>query len=374
VRRFVEQELLPLESQYGWQEDRVPQEIKVGLIKKVKDLGLWFMSEPVEYGGGGLSLVGTVAAQEEIGRALILREVFGGLNGVLIAPGLYQGTPEQKQKYLLPTMRGEMWGCWCLTEPITGSDPSMMATTALRDGDTYILTGAKHFISGADKADWFIVPARIKGTRGRTGITLFIVEKGTPGLTVSRVIDTMGEPSSCSPAFRPGEIAIQDCVVRLQDRIGEEGQGWEFIQNLMGAFRFAMGAQSVGLSERMLKMCVDYSKSRVTFGEPLARRQAIQFMLADSAIEIHTTRLLTYHGAWKSDQGQDSRQEISMIKVYASEMLFRVADRAIQIFGAMGVAKEMPLEKIFRNARCDRIVEGPNEIHRWVIARNLLRN
>ena len=226
--------------------------------------------------------------------------------------------------------------------------------------------------TSAAKADYAVVVARMKGTQRREGITIFVVPATTPGYRVVREIPMMG--FSLVSLGRQCEIALEDCVLSPDHVLGEPGQGWQLMQQQMGGARFNVGAIAVGISERCLKMAIDYAKQRVTFHEPLFNRQAIQWMLADSAVEIHATRLMVYQGAWKIDQGEDARQEIAMVKVFGSEMVGMVVDRALQIHGGLGYSKDMVLERYYRDVRAMRIVDGTSEIQRYIIARNLLRD
>jgi acyl-CoA dehydrogenase len=368
IARFVEERLLPLEREVEFVEERIPVDTFRALRTQLRELGLLNLTRPESQGGAGFGARDMVVVQEAQGRSL-----FGGdLWRDEGMPEMLNRFPEeQRKKFEEIAERDELRSCLGLTDPTSGSDPSSMKTFFVRDGDHYVLNGRKIFISGAHVADYAIVYAREQGTSGRDGINSFVVDTDEPGFTAA-VIPTLGRPSSVSNDAC--EVALEDCIVPEKCRLTGEGSGWGTAQNTLSGIRFAMGARSVALATRCLEMALDYSKQRVTFGEPISKRQSVQNMLADSATEIQATRLLTQYGAWKQDQGQDARQEISMVKIMATEMLGNVADRAIQIHGGMGITKQLPLEKIYRNARVDRIVDGPNEVHRWVIARNLLRD
>jgi acyl-CoA dehydrogenase len=367
VRRFVKEELLPLERPCQFKVENLPPETFEALVKKVKDIGLYGLGVPVQFGGPGLGQLALTLIEEDIRWAMVGTNVFGS-NG---PAALYTASDDLKERYLYPTLRGEKRSCFAFTEPITGADPSSMITNAVRDGDNYVINGRKIFITGAHKASYMQLFARMKGTTGREGITSFIVDMDAPGVHIDRIIYTMAHPSAASEF--PCEIALTDVVVPASQRVGEEGGAWGIAQGFLGGARFGMGANAIARSERCLQMATDYAKQRVTFGQPIANRQAVQFMLADSSIEIESLRWLTYSSSWKTEQGMDTRSEISMVKVLASETLWRVADRAIQVHGGVGLTTDLPLELIFREARVDRIVDGPNEVHRFVIARNLLR-
>jgi acyl-CoA dehydrogenase len=277
-------------------------------------------------------------------------------------------TQEQREKYLLPYARGEKRSAIAISEPGAGSDPAGMQTTAVKKGDQWVINGRKIWISRAHIADFTIVMAVTdKEKRARGGITAFLVDKGTPGLVLQRQIPVIG-------SHAPWEIVFEDMTIPDAQILGEIGQGFAPMQLRLTVRRLEIGSWCVGFAQRCLDMMVDYAKQRVTFGQRLADRQAIQWFIADSATDIHASRLMTHHGAWKFDQGEDVRQEASMLKIFATEMATRVADRAMQTHGGMGMSKELPLEFIYRRLRPMRIFEGPTEVHRWVIARSLLKD
>jgi acyl-CoA dehydrogenase len=369
VRRFVREHLLPLEREVEYDDEKIPESRHRQLMGMVRELGLRGLQRPVEQGGPGFGQRDMVVVHEEAARSLIGKDLW---NSGGVPRELYRLPEDVRQRFVEKAERDELRTCLALTEASSGSDPASMQSYFVRDGDNYVINGHKMFITGAHRADYARVFAREKGTSGRQGIAAFLVDTANPGFKVVRVIPTMGRPSSVGTDAC--ELILDDCVVPAYARLTQEGDGWSMVQGALGGVRFAMGARSVAYAQRCLEMATEYSKHRVTFGEPLASRQAVQFMLADSYVEIQATRMLTYHGAWKLDQGLDARQEISVVKVFATEMLGRVADRAIQVHGGIGISKDLPLEKIYRDARLDRIVDGPNEVHRWVIARNLLRD
>ncbi len=366
IARFVNEKLLPLEQEVEFEEKNIPTETMHALRAQLRDLGLLSLTLPVSSGGAGFGHRDMVVVQEAQARSLFGGDLWRGFG---MPEVLNRFTPEQQAKFKDKADRDELRSCFCLTDPTSGSDPSSMQTSFIRDGDHYVLNGRKIFISGADVADYAILYAREQGTSRKEGINSFLVDTDDEGFT-AKVIPTMGRPSSTSSDAC--EVWVEDLIVPENCRLTGEGSGWGNAQGTLGGIRFAMGARSVGLATRCLEMALEYSKQRVTFGESISKRQAVQNMLADSYTEIQATRLLTLHGAWKQDQGMDARQEISMVKIMSTEMLGNVVDRAIQIHGGMGVTKQLPLERIYRNARVDRIVDGPNEVHRWVIARNLL--
>lgn len=365
VRRFTQEELMPIEREYLHQE-RVPDEVIIRLEERVKELGWWMLGVPAEYGGGGVSELGMHLVLEETSKAifgLIQEKGFGREP----EPLLYHCDEEQKERYLYPVIRGEKRATFAQTEPNAGSDPASLETTAVRQGDNYVLNGTKTFIHGSGKrTDFYEVLATVDRSKGRAGITCFIVEKDTPGFRVEREIPIMGGALTY-------ELSFRDCVVPARNRIGEEGEGFALGQRYLGKGRLRFGPHSVGMAERALEMAIQYSKQRITFGQPLSQRQSIQWMLADSAVEIDCTRWMSYHGAWMYDQGMDIRDKASRVKLYASEMVGRVVDRALQVHGALGATDDLPLAKMYRQVRHARIGEGAAEIMRFVIARNLLR-
>lgn len=368
VRRFVEEEFIPLEKLLPPFSNQLPDGHKERLRAKLQQIGIWALNAPVEYGGGGISTLGMCLVNEELNHSTIGSvgvAIYGGDPPVIV----YEGNDAQKEKYLIPIIRGEMEACFAQTEPNAGSDPASMETSAVKDGDNWILNGSKIFISHAEQSDYALVFAVTdKQKRNRGGITCFIVETKTPGFKVTRLIDTMG-------GFRPAEIVLQDCVVPDENRLGPVGRGFQLAQSWLAAGRLIQHPPAcVGASDRSLKMAINYSKQRVTFGQPLSERQAVQWMLADSAVEIHAARMMTYQGAWKADQGEDIRVEAAICKLYATEMACRVIDRAIQIHGGVGYSRELPLERFYRDFRRSRITEGASEVQRFIIARDLLRD
>jgi acyl-CoA dehydrogenase len=272
----------------------------------------------------------------------------------------------QRDAYLAPYVRGETVSAIGISEPQAGGDPAGMLTRAVRDGDDWVINGRKIWVSRVPEADFTILMAvtdREKGARG--GISAFLIDKGTPGFIVARRIPMIGG------AFTY-ELVLEDCRVEGWKLLGVEGQGFAPMQLRLGTRRVQMAAWSVGMAQRALDMICEYAPQRKTFGLPLSERQAIQWWVTDAATRIHAARLMTYDCAWKIDQGRETRLEMSMIKAYATEMAWEVVDRAMQTFGAMGMTKEMPLQLMASKLRTMRIYEGPTEVHKWVVARNLL--
>jgi acyl-CoA dehydrogenase len=272
----------------------------------------------------------------------------------------------QREAYLAPYVRGETVSAIGISEPGAGSDPSAMITRAERQGDDWVLNGRKIWISRADHADFTIVMALTdKEKRARGGISAFLVDRGTPGFNVLRRIPMVGGASTF-------EIALEDCRVEGWKLLGTEGAGFAPMQIRLGTRRLEMAAWSIGMAQRALDMICAFAPQRVVFGQPLSERQAIQWWVADAATKIHAARLMTYDCAWKLDSGRDVRLEISMIKAFATEMAYEIVDHAMQAHGAMGMTKELPLQMMSTKLRTMRIYDGPTEVHKWVVARNLL--
>lgn len=364
VKRFVDDEFMPLET--ALKDDpllRMPPDLYREKVQKMKDLGLWALNVPVEYGGGGMGALAMALVTEESYRCIIGRNMWGRA----IHGGLLASNDEHKRKYVYPTISGELNGATAFTEPNAGGDLAGIQTTCERSGDGWVINGSKVFISFADAADYVMVLTRLKGTSRRDGMTWFVVDKGTPGFKVVRQIGMMAGNDTW-------ELSFDDCYVPNSQLVGEPGKGWESGQDTLGGSRLLIGARGIAVAARCLEMGLAYSKTRSTFDAPLATRQAVQFMLADSLMELHATRLMLYHAAWKADRGEDYRQETAMLKVFSSEMAGRVVDRMVQIHGSSGLSKDLPLEKFYRDVRAMRIYEGPSEVQRWIIARNMLRD
>ena len=369
VANFVRDELLPLE-QGVLAREADGQGLGVGpdehkrLDEVSRKLGLWGLDAPEDIGGADLPAVAMVGVNEELGKTVTpytlppdspnLRMLMATVN----AP--------QRKAYLEPSVRGETISAIGISEPGAGADPAGMTTRAVRDGDDWVLDGRKIWISRAADADFTIVMAvtnKEKGARG--GMSAFLVDKGTPGFNVLRRIPMIGGAITY-------EIALEGCRVEGWKLLGEEGNGFAPMQLRLGTRRIEMASWSIGMAQRAMEMMIEYAPQRKTFGLPLSERQAIQFWIADAATRIHAARLMTYDCAWKLDQGRDVRLEISMIKAYATEMAWEVVDRAMQTFGAMGMTKELPLQAMANKLRVMRIYDGPTEVHKWVVARNLL--
>ncbi len=368
VRRFVDEELIPLEAEYRPEADAMPEEMLRPLQQKAKSIGLWLLDVPKEYGGADLDLLTRCVIAEEVGRTVVIPYRINEVFGPEVRPPLFYCNEEQKDRYLYPVLKGEKRMCFALTEPDAGSDPAGMQTRAVQDGDDFILNGTKRFISGAGYSQFAQVMALTDPEkRARGGITSFLVDLDTPGVSLARRQPTMMGDS-------PWEIVFDDVRVPVANVLGEVGAGFSLAQEWLTDGRVRChGSQSVGMAQRALDMMMEYAQDRSTFGKRLAERQAVQFMIADSSMEVHAARLMVYDCAWRYDQGENVRDLSYMVKITCTEMAGRVVDRAIQVFGGMGLTKELPLEWMYRQLRSIRITEGATEVLRWRLAQNLLK-
>jgi acyl-CoA dehydrogenase len=367
VRKFVDRELIPIERS-ARDGHKLKPEVRAHLVAKANELGLAGYDVPREYGGLGMGLVAKVTVWSELARSIALPPRGVDVFGPNVSPILYHLNDEQKQKYLLPTIRGELNWCLAQTEPDAGGDPGGMRTTAVRHGDHYVINGVKRFITGADDAHYAQLIAatdRSKGSHG--GITAFIVDMKAPGVRLLRSQELVVDD-------RPWEIAFEDVKVPVADRIGEEGEGFRHAQHWLSVGRIRHGARGIGVIERCLELGASYARQRVTFGQPLAERQAVQWMLADSFMELHQLRLMVYDAAWKYDQGRDIRTEAYMAKIFGDTQSFHAADRCMEIHGGMGLATDLPIEKFWRDQRSMMITEGPIEILKMTLTRHVLRS
>ncbi|MDP2646580.1 MAG: acyl-CoA dehydrogenase family protein [Desulfobacterales bacterium] len=377
VKRFVTEKLIPMEKEYLL-EKRKERQLRtrheilgedkfLALQQEAKTIGLWALWLPQEVGGAGLGLLEYLLITEELKKTFMWFEFGGDAPHVLLDANEYL-----VDNYLKACIRGEKryQGVFSQTEPNAGADPAAMETTARWDGQNWILNGTKTFIGEAENADFMLLPAVTDKSKGHHGITLFVVDRQTPdrpGYRVSRLIETIADDWTLC------ELDLDDCPVPAENVVGEVGEGFIVAQkHLMVRGRLHHGGWQLGAAGRCLQMATQYALSRVTFGKPLADRQAIQWMLADSALDLHCTRWIAYHCAWKADRGEDVRLESAMVKLHADEMAFRVIDKAVQIHGAMGLTKETELHRFYLTARMLRVAGGPMEIMRMVIARSIL--
>jgi len=367
VRRFVETEVHPLEDEVE-RTATVPAEALKIMKAKARALGLFAMNMPAEVGGGGLTCVQHCLVEEELGKTsdALIRRVFGQVYPMLMA---CRG--DQVGKYLKPTVKGDLICAMAITEPGAGSDAASISTTAHLADDEWVLNGTKHFISDGDIADYVIVMALTdREKRARGGITLFLVDRGTPGFSVARTQPMMGHRG-----YGHAELVFDQCRVPASAVLGEVGLGFKLIMKSVLQIRLAhIGARAVGMAQRALDMMRKYAGERRQFGQPIGDFQMVQKQIADSATEIFAVKMMVLNAAWEIDQGLEPRDKVSMIKVAASEMQGRVVDRAIQVFGGMGFSKDLPLERMYRDARVTRIYDGTSEIHRMLIARSTIKN
>jgi acyl-CoA dehydrogenase len=368
VRRFVRDEIIPLEQRLDPDAPEIPDDDYARLSAKTKAAGLWCLGVPEKFGGGGLDTFSMSVLLEEMSQHRMgLYNPGCGVFGRPPAPFIFGGNREQIERYAIPAIRDGHLTFFAITEPSGGSDPAgAIQTTAVKRGDHWVLNGTKIFISRAHVGEWGVVFARSDRTKGRAGISAFIVEKGTPGFT-ARPIRTI------RTAAVPCEVALEDCRVPLENLVGEEGSGLNLALGGLVRQRFPYAACNLGVAVAAHRMAVAHAKQRSTFGVPLSQRQAIQWMLVDAEVEMRAARWLIWEGAWKADRGEDAKVEASIAKLYSSEVLGRTVDAAVQIHGGYGVAKEFPLERWYREARVRRIGEGPSEVQRMVIARALFR-
>jgi acyl-CoA dehydrogenase len=364
--KWVEQDLMPREEKERiTQDSEIDPELKQRIRKEAAELGVWAHHMPEEVGGGGLSNVASVVLREACGQT-------GSVLGSLAIAGPEGPSPmhlvfneAQREKYLRPVMEAEQTCCFMLSEPGAGSDAQNIQTRAEKKGDKWVLNGTKHFISNAHEADWGVVFAMNDAQkRAKGGISAFIVEKGQ--FAVGRKHEGMAGYEG------QAEVVFEDVEVPESQLVGKEGWGFAQAMGFLSTGRLHIAAGAVGVAQFLLDLGVDYAKQRQSFGRPIAANQAIQWMLADSATEIYAARNMVYHAAWLLDQGKDATREMSMAKLYSTEMVNRVCDRVLQIHGGMGWMKETRTEGFYRSLRVLRIVEGTSEIQRMMIARSLL--
>ena len=368
TRSFVENELFPLEADIertGHLDMDVIREVQ----KKAIEAGLYAANIPEEFGGAGLDTLTWLLYEKELGKANYALHWTGVARPSNI---LCAGTPEQRERYLDPCVRGEKWDCMAMTEPGAGSDLRGMKATAKPDGDDWIINGTKHFISHADIADFTIVyvaTGEEDTPRGKKKlITSFFVDKGTPGYTVRD-----GYNNVSHRGYTNSILEFDDCRVPKENMLGELHKGFEVANDWLGATRLQVASTCLGRAERAFQHSVEWSAEREQFGQKIGKFQGVSFKLADMAMEMKAAELLTWEAGWKYDQGTCTDSDMAMAKLKATEMLAFVADEAIQIHGGMGVMDELPLERIWRDARIERIWEGTSEIQRHIISRALLR-
>jgi len=370
VAKFVDNELMPLEAAVLKRESQgsptyLTEAEEAPLLAQCKELGLWGLDVPEELGGANLPMAALIGVYEEQGRTPV-PFIFPP-----DSPNLHMlkavANDEQRRKYLEPYARGTAKSAIAISEPGAGGDPAGMTTRAVQNGDDWVINGRKIWVSRVPSADFVIVMARTGEGRRHEGISAFIVERNTKGFIIEREIPMIG-------GQRTYELVFEDCRVPASQVLGKLGQGFAPMQLRLTVRRIQMGAWCIGITRRALDMMMDHAKQRSTFGVKLADRQAIQWWIADAAVKLHACRLMVLDAAAKQDAGQDVRTEASMVKLFGTEMAQEVLDRAMQTFGAMGVAKELPLQLMMQKVRTMRVYEGPSEVHRMVIARRMLAN
>ena len=360
VRRFIREELWPIEDAVE-QDGALDPAIATALHEKSRALGLYAMNMPVDLGGGGLSNFDRILCEEQFGHTsdILIRRAFGNVYEPLL-----HCRGAQIDRWLVPSVDGRRTCAIAITEPGAGSDAAGITTRAERDVEGWRLNGAKHFISDGEWSDFFLVSART----GEREISMFMVDKGLAGFTVGKDQKMMGLRGTPHVELFFDNVHLEDVAL-----LGERGQGFKLAMSALNVVRLAqVGARAVGKASHVCERMIDWARERKQFGSRIGDFQMVQQQIADSVIEINAARWMVYQAAWMLDQGFDGRDQIAMVKVHAAEMLGRVVDRAVQVFGGMGFCKELPIERYYRDARIYRIFDGTSEIHRGVIARSAL--
>ncbi len=364
VRRFVDDELRPLERLVE-DSGRLEPEVAEAVKARSRALGLYAMNMPEELGGGGLSTMDWILVEEEFGRTadILNRRAFGNVYDILLA-----GSEAQRKRWLIPAICGDRTLSIAFTEAEAGSDAAAIRSRATPIDDGWSLTGQKQFVSDAHYSDFYVLTAVTDSRAGARGISTFIVDRDLPGVTLGPDMPMMGLRGTTH-----AELTFENVILGPEHLLGEEGGGLKLALGTLGRVRLAqVGARAVGKAAMLLEMAVEHSRSRHQFGQPIGGFQSVGQMLADSAVEINAARLALWQAAWMLDRGKPARTQISAVKLQTSETLGRVADRTLQIFGGSGYSKDQAVERHYRDARVYRIFDGTSEIHRDVIARNLL--
>ncbi|MEC8693223.1 MAG: acyl-CoA dehydrogenase [Bacteroidota bacterium] len=364
ARDFAQTELLP-----GVIERDEKQRFPADEIKKMGELGFMSMMVDPKYGGGGMDSMSYVLAMEEISKIDASASVCMSVNNSLVCWGLETyGTGDQKEKYLRPLASNQAIGAFCLSEPEAGSDATSQKTTAIDNGDHYILNGTKNWITNGNSASYYLVIAQTDIEKGHKGINAFVVEKAWDGVTVGKKEDKLGIRGSDTHS-----IMFQDVIVPKENRIGEDGFGFKFAMKVLSGGRIGIAAQALGIASGAYELSLQYSKERKAFGKEIMKHQAIAFKLADMATEIEAARMLCLKAAWLKDNGQNYDRASAMAKLYASEIAMKTTVEAIQIHGGYGYVKEYHVERLMRDAKITQIYEGTSEVQRVVISRDVLR-
>lgn len=364
VRDFVQGEVDPLAREIE-ETDEIPDKI----LQMAKDMGLFGISIPEEFGGLGINMLEKCALYEELGQTNNgFTTVVGAHSGIGTVGIVEFGDENQKKKYLPDMATGNKIGAFALTEPSAGSQAYNLKTRAVRKGDKYIINGSKHFITNAIIGDVFTVMAVTDPEKGAKGITSFIVEKDFPGFIVGKVEEKMGLRGAHS-----AELFFEDMEVPAENVLGAEGQGYVNALKILSNGRAGLAARNLGSSQKLLDMSMNYAQERIQFDKPILEIQAVQHMLAEMAVDIESLRWMTYRVAWMTDQKMNVIKDAAMVKLFGSEVYNRVADKAVQIFGGMGYVKEFEVERYYRDARITKIYEGTSEIQKNIIASQLIK-
>ena len=365
LRHFIKKELQPLEEEVE-AKGILDSSLAAEILEKSRALGFYGMNIPVEHGGCGFNSVQMVYLEQEMGQTTdpLVRRAFGNVYEVLLACN-----EAQRQQWLLPCVKGERTCSIAMTEPQAGSDSARITATAKPDGDGWILNAYKCPVGDGMFSDFYVVSARSENVEGSRGISLFLVDRSMPGVEVVRDMPMMGLRGSTHV-----EIKFDNVKLGPENLLGERGRGLSLLLSTIGRIRlFHIGARSIGMARKVLKMMTERANQREQFGKPIGEFQMIQQMLADSLTELSCAHLLVLDAASEIDRGLDPREKVSMVKINSSETLGRIADRAVQLFGAMGYCKDFPLERIYRDCRVLRIYDGTSEIHRMVVSRGLMK-
>lgn len=365
VRRFMEKEVRPAEDQVAHDANALPPEVGARLQQRARQMGLWCMQTPAEYGGAGLNLLGQCVVAEEAAKCRMgLYFPAAGSFGQDPPKVIFRGNRQQIERYGMRTVQEGLSTFVAISEPSGGSDPARSITTrAQRQGDRYIVNGAKMWISYIDQADWGVLYARTGEAGDRGGITAFVIDPKRKGIELRRI--------GLMRSHQPYEVHFDNYEIPVEDRLGEEGQGFALAEEWLVHARVPYAAASIGVAQASLELALNWARQRKTFGQPLSERQAIQWMMVDSEMDLRSARLLTWQAAWKGDRGENIKTEAAIAKVYATEAAGRVVDRCMQVLGAMGMTHEMPMERWYRELRIRRVGEGPSEVQRMLVAREL---
>ena len=365
IDRFVSERLIPRETELA-ESGALPEDI----LDEMKSMGLFGLTIPEEFGGLGLTMEEEIQVAISLGRTSpAFRSIMGTNNGIGSAAIVFNGTDEQKKKYLPKYASGEWISCFCLTEPEAGSDAASLKTNAVRDGDDYIINGTKRYITNAKVADTFNVMARTdQSIKGARGISSFIVERGAKGITLGSVDKKMGQAGSMTC-----DVIFEDCRVPAKNLIGSEGEGFITAMRVLDRGRLHISGVSVGVAERLISDALEYAMQRKQFGQPIAEQQLVQAMLADSQTETYAAKCMTLETARKRDNGDNVSTESSASKLFATEMVGRVADRCVQIHGGAGYMSEYAVERFYRDVRLFRLYEGTSQIQQLIIAKNMIK-